>query len=378
MTDLDSSFGRFTDGDRPAAPRCALDPVACGEVRIASDASDRSAPSRVPTSRVDVIVGARPNFMKVAPIIAEVVRRRSLGGIVRHRLVHTGQHYDHMMSGGFFDQLGIPTPDVNLEVGSGTQAEQSAGIMIGYERLLLRERSDLCLVVGDVNSTMACAITAKKCGLPVAHVEAGIRSGDWGMPEEVNRVVTDSVADMFFTTSELAGRNLEQCGAESSRIYFVGNTMIDTLLANIDRLRPPALLEGGGAASRSLLRADAPPAVERRFDGGTYRTARGRRDCCQGRAGRVPGSPKDRKGSQGTRRTAPADPCSRAPALPRVQLPGEARQGSDHRLGRRDRGSNRHGRPLHDAAHHDRTPGDGDDRHERVAWRRSCRLATRG
>jgi UDP-N-acetylglucosamine 2-epimerase (non-hydrolysing) len=208
-------------------------------VRIPSDASDRSAPSRVPTSRVDVIVGARPNFMKVAPIIAEVVRRRSLGGIVRHRLVHTGQHYDHMMSGGFFDQLGIPTPDVNLEVGSGTQAEQSAGIMIGYERLLLRERSDLCLVVGDVNSTMACAITAKKCGLPVAHVEAGIRSGDWGMPEEVNRVVTDSVADMFFTTSELAGRNLEQCGAESSRIYFVGNTMIDTLLANIDRLRPP-------------------------------------------------------------------------------------------------------------------------------------------
>ena len=189
---------------------------------------------------VDVIAGARPNFMKIAPILRAISERQAQGSRLRYRLVHTGQHYDDKMSGDFFTQLGIPTPDVNLEVGSGTQAEQTAGIMMGYEKLLLAARSDLCLVVGDVTSTMACAIAAQKLRVPVAHVEAGIRSGDWGMPEEINRLVTDSITNWYFTTSEVANQNLRRAGAREDQILFVGNTMIDTLLANLERLRPPA------------------------------------------------------------------------------------------------------------------------------------------
>jgi UDP-N-acetylglucosamine 2-epimerase (non-hydrolysing) len=150
---------------------------------------------------IDLIVGARPNFMKIAPLIRRIEARSTNGGLLRYRLVHTGQHYDARMSGDFFEQLGIPEPDVNLEVGSGTQAEQAAGIMVGYEKLLLAEPSALCLVVGDVTSTMACAIAAQKLHVPVAHVEAGIRSGDWSMPEEINRMVTDAITNWFFTTS---------------------------------------------------------------------------------------------------------------------------------------------------------------------------------
>ena len=191
-------------------------------------------------ARIDIIAGARPNFMKVAPIIRALRERQQAGANLRYRLVHTGQHYDARMSGDFFTQLGIPKPDVNLEVGSGTQAEQTGAIMTRYEKLLDRQRADLCLVVGDVNSTMACSIAAKKAGIPVAHVEAGIRSGDWAMPEEVNRVVTDAIADYFFTTSDQANRNLRGAGVPEERIFFVGNTMIDTLLANMPRLRPPA------------------------------------------------------------------------------------------------------------------------------------------
>lgn len=189
---------------------------------------------------VDVIAGARPNFMKIAPIIRALEARAHAGGALRYRLVHTGQHYDARMSASFFTQLGIPEPHVNLEVGSGTQAEQAAGIMVGYERLLLQERSDACLVVGDVTSTMACAIAAQKLGVRVAHVEGGIRSGDWTMPEEINRIVTDSITNWFFTTSETAGENLRRTGATAEQIHFVGNTMIDTMLANLDRLQPPA------------------------------------------------------------------------------------------------------------------------------------------
>ena len=131
---------------------------------------------------VDVIAGARPNFMKIAPILRALEARGKANRRLDYRLVHTGQHYDARMSGEFFAQLGIPEPHVNLEVGSGTQAEQTAAIMVRYERLLLEQRSDLCLVVGDVTSTMACAIAARKLGVPVAHVEAGLRSGDWAMP----------------------------------------------------------------------------------------------------------------------------------------------------------------------------------------------------
>lgn len=189
---------------------------------------------------IDLIAGARPNFMKIASIIRALEQHQQQGGSLTYRLVHTGQHYDARMSGDFFMQLGIPDPDVNLEVGSGTQAEQAATIMVRYEKLLLERRSDLCLVVGDVTSTMACSIAAQKLCIPVAHVEAGIRSGDWTMPEEINRMVTDSITNYFFTTSEIANQNLRRMGVSDESIFFVGNTMIDTLLANMDRLRAPA------------------------------------------------------------------------------------------------------------------------------------------
>jgi UDP-N-acetylglucosamine 2-epimerase (non-hydrolysing) len=192
------------------------------------------------TVLLDLIAGARPNFMKIAPIIRAIERRRREGGALRYRLVHTGQHYDDAMSGSFFRQLSIPAPDVNLEVGSGTQAEQTAAIMIRYERLLRDSPSRACIVVGDVTSTMAAAITAQKLRVPVGHVEAGIRSGDWTMPEEINRRVTDSITNWFFTTTEQAGSNLRASGVPADCVHFVGNTMIDTLLEQVPRLQPPA------------------------------------------------------------------------------------------------------------------------------------------
>jgi UDP-N-acetylglucosamine 2-epimerase (non-hydrolysing) len=190
-------------------------------------------------SLIDIIAGARPNFMKVAPIINALNKSQRDGGDLSYRLVHTGQHYDPKLSGSFFEQLNIPQPDINLDVGSGTQAEQTGAIMIKYEKLLFDDPSQLCIVVGDVTSTMACAISAQKMGVPVAHVEAGIRSGDWSMPEEINRLATDAVTNWFFTTSQFANENLKKSGIEENRIFFVGNTMIDTLLANITRFRPP-------------------------------------------------------------------------------------------------------------------------------------------
>jgi UDP-N-acetylglucosamine 2-epimerase (non-hydrolysing) len=191
------------------------------------------------TKLIDIVAGARPNFMKIAPIVRELDRRKAVGSSLSYRLVHTGQHYDEKMSGDFFRQLAIPSPHVNLEVGGGTQAEQTAKIMMRYEALLLKEASNLCLVVGDVNSTMACAIAARKLCIQVAHVEAGIRSGDWTMPEEINRILTDSISSHFFTTSEGANRNLHRLGVEKKRIHFVGNTMIDTLLAHRSGFRAP-------------------------------------------------------------------------------------------------------------------------------------------
>ena len=202
---------------------------------------------------IDIIAGARPNFMKVAPIIRSIRARQQAGVAFEYRLVHTGQHYDSRMSGDFFLQLEIPHPDVNLGVGSGTQAEQTAGIMISYEKLLTERPCDLCLVVGDVTSTMACSIAAQKMGVKVAHVEGGIRSGDWTMPEEINRMVTDAISNWFFTTSETANRNLKSSGVSEDRIFFVGNTMIDTLLANWDRLRRPAFWEPYGLEANNYF-----------------------------------------------------------------------------------------------------------------------------
>jgi len=190
---------------------------------------------------LDLIVGARPNFMKIAPVIREIETRAAQGDAVDYRLVHTGQHYDRNMSGSFFEELGIPDPHFNLNAGSGTQAEQTSGIMLGYEKLLLQKKPDLCIVVGDVTSTMACAIAAKKLLVPVAHIEGGIRSGDMSMPEEINRIVTDSITDYFFTTSATANANLRKCGISDDRIFFVGNTMIDTLLHSRPRFKKPSL-----------------------------------------------------------------------------------------------------------------------------------------
>src|SRR5713226_6491284 len=172
------------------------------------------------------IVGARPNFMKIAPIMEQARRRHDL----KIQLVHTGQHYDYQMSQLFFQELKIPEPDVDLGVGSGSHAVQTAEILKGLEPLMQRERPGLVLVVGDVNSTMAGALAAAKLCIPVAHVEAGLRSYDRTMPEEINRLVTDSLSDLLFTSEAGAEKNLLREGVDRRKIFFVGNTMIDTLL----------------------------------------------------------------------------------------------------------------------------------------------------
>ncbi|MFN3967382.1 non-hydrolyzing UDP-N-acetylglucosamine 2-epimerase [Flavobacterium sp.] len=189
--------------------------------------------------KITIIAGARPNFIKIAPIIKAIEKKQAEGANVSYRLVHTGQHYDKNLSDTFFEELNIPQPHANLEVKSGSQAEQTAAIMIAFEKELIQNPCDLVLVVGDVNSTMACAIVAKKLNVKVTHVEAGIRSGDMTMPEEINRIVTDSITDYFFTTSTTASDNLLKYGAESSNIHFVGNVMIDTLYQNLSRISAP-------------------------------------------------------------------------------------------------------------------------------------------
>ncbi len=179
--------------------------------------------------------------MKIAPIIEVIKNKKEAGHNITFRLVHTGQHFDKNMSEQIFEELGIPEPDINFESGGGSQAEQTANIMVNFEKDLINNPTDLVLVVGDVTSTLACAIVAKKLKTKVAHVEAGIRSGDLTMPEEINRMVTDSITDYFFTTTELANNNLRKLGIEDDRIFFVGNTMIDTLLTNRHKFLKPAI-----------------------------------------------------------------------------------------------------------------------------------------
>ena len=227
---------------------------------------------------ITLIAGARPNFMKIASLVHAIKAAENAGKDIHYSLVHTGQHYDKNMSDTFFEELNIPMPDANLGCGGGSQAEQTANIMVAFEKYLLEYPTDLVLVVGDVTSTMACSIVAKKLNTRVCHVEAGIRSWDLTMPEEINRMVTDSLADYMFTTSEVANRNLVRLGASlqlppkgrrviaqnpspingedgkfdnkihpslqggagvGPKVWFVGNVMIDTLLANRSRLRKP-------------------------------------------------------------------------------------------------------------------------------------------
>ena len=236
--------------------------------------------------KITLIAGARPNFMKVAPIIKAIKahnglvdeRISGLGERISFRLVHTGQHYDKNMSDTFFEELGIPAPDVNLGCGGGSQAEQTAAIMVAFEKELMEHPADIVLVVGDVTSTMACSIVAKKLNTKVCHVEAGIRSWDLTMPEEINRMVTDSLADYMFTTSEVANRNLVRQGAElvtdcglqvtgerilpedkyanqriQQRVWHVGNVMIDTLLVNRERFRKPEVWDELGLKDKEFI-----------------------------------------------------------------------------------------------------------------------------
>ena len=178
------------------------------------------------------IVGARPNFMKIAPIVREMRRRES---DFLPLIVHTGQHYDAAMSDSFFVDLGIPKPDFHLEIGSASHAVQTARIMMAFEPIILAEKPDWVLVVGDVNSTIACALVCAKLGVKVAHVEAGLRSRDRTMPEEINRILTDAISDLLLTTSEDADENLKQEGVSGDKIKFVGNVMIDSLFYNLEK-----------------------------------------------------------------------------------------------------------------------------------------------
>jgi len=196
--------------------------------------------------KIVAVVGARPNFMKIAPIMWEVGRR---GGVDAH-LVHTGQHYDERMSRLFFEELKIPKPDVDLGVGSGSHAVQTAEVMKRFEPILLEQKPDAVVVVGDVNSTIACALTAAKLGVPVAHVEAGLRSFDRTMPEEINRVLTDAISDWLFVSEPSGVANLRREGVADERVFFVGNVMIDTLLACRELSRRSTVLREMGLEGR--------------------------------------------------------------------------------------------------------------------------------
>ncbi len=209
-----------------------------------------------------LVAGARPNFMKIAPIMAAFRQRQTAISDFEIFLIHTGQHYDAKLSDTFFTDLQIPQADINLGVGSGTHAQQTARVMTGFEAACLRERPDWVIVVGDVNSTMACAITAKKLGIRVAHVEAGLRSKDMSMPEEINRVCTDVLGDLLFTTDRLADENLRREGVAEARIHFVGNTMIDTLLLHVDRARALPLPEGIRKTEYAVLTLHRPGNVD--------------------------------------------------------------------------------------------------------------------
>lgn len=176
------------------------------------------------------VVGARPNFMKVAPIHVKLNEKRRTLKNIEHLICHTGQHYDEKMSDIFFQQLGLPKPDFYLGVGGGTHAEQTGKIMIEFEKVLQKEKPDLVIVVGDVNSTIACSLTAKKLHISVAHIEAGLRSFDRGMPEEINRILTDAISDYLFVTEKSGMENLKHEGVDDSKVFFVGNCMIDSLV----------------------------------------------------------------------------------------------------------------------------------------------------
>ena len=204
-----------------------------------------------------IIAGARPNFMKVAPIIKQILSY-SLDAVnhqtqLEYLLIHTGQHYDEKMSDIFFEDLGIPAPDVNLAVGSGSHAVQTANVMMKFEPICEQEKPDWVVVVGDVNSTLACTLVCAKLGIKVAHVEAGLRSFDRGMPEEVNRIVTDALADLLLTPSTDANENLKNEGIPDSKIKLVGNVMIDSLVTNLEKVGASQILNQLGLVKKNFV-----------------------------------------------------------------------------------------------------------------------------
>jgi UDP-N-acetylglucosamine 2-epimerase (non-hydrolysing) len=193
-----------------------------------------------------LVVGARPNFMKVAPLIRAIDKhnkaRHPLLVPIHHSLIHTGQHYDANMSDAFFRDLRLPNPDLHLGVGSGNHGEQTGRVLIEFEKVLLKEQPDLVIVVGDVNSTLACALAAVKLHIPVAHVEAGLRSFDRKMPEEINRLLTDAISDYLFTPSPEGDENLAKEGIPPERIFLVGDIMVDSLLYHLDQAKKTNIL----------------------------------------------------------------------------------------------------------------------------------------
>ena len=279
------------------------------------------------------VVGARPNFVKMAPVISALEERAD----VVQRVVHTGQHYDARMSAEMLSDLEFPEPDIFLAVGSGSHGVQTARALEAFERVLLEEPPDLVCVGGDVNSTLAVALAAAKLGIPVAHVEAGLRSFDWTMPEEINRVLTDRLSDLLFTHSPEAATNLAAEGIDDRRVHFVGNTMIDSLRRFEHRAEERRPWEGARRPRRVRARDPAPP-VERRRG----RPAAARRGSARG-AGRrrsrsLPYPSAHRGASAG--RPAPVRPraCRRpvhgAGRLPRLPRPGDRRRRNRHRLRR--------------------------------------------
>ncbi len=203
--------------------------------------------------RLILVAGARPNFMKIASLIHAIKEKQEKEDCIVYQLVHTGQHYDSKLSDVFFEDLQIPSPDINLEVGSGSHSEQTAKIMLRFEKYLIKNPVDWVIVVGDVNSTLACSIVAKKLGIKVAHVEAGIRSDDWNMPEEINRLATDAITNIFFTTSIFANQNLLKEGKQEKKVHLVGNTMIDSLIRNRSRFKRPEILSAQGINEKDYL-----------------------------------------------------------------------------------------------------------------------------
>lgn len=232
--------------------------------------------------KVIIVAGARPNFMKIAPILDAFRPYRNSRSDLSVMLVHTGQHYDQNMSDGFFRDLGIPEPDVNLGVGSGSHAEQTARIMIGFERVCQEHTPDWVVVVGDVNSTIACAITAKKLGIKVAHVEAGLRSRDMAMPEEINRLCTDAISDLLFVTDAGAVENLRREGVADGKISFAGNTMIDSLMRFVNRAHSAPLPDAVPSGDFAVMTLHRPSNVDQRS------TLTGIVDALRDVAGRIP------------------------------------------------------------------------------------------